>query len=99
MTKKIRGIMPICHMVLENEITSKDELIKIIEEIVYDQIITNPSMSSRQIPTKFRVWDSMPLTKNNKIDFNALKSEQLNGSEINVEIHETNLTVERIMVY
>ena len=41
----------------------------------------------------------MPLTKNSKVDFNALKNEPLDGSEINVDVSETNLTVDHIEIY
>ena len=34
-------------------------------------IISNPDMSSRQIPAKFKIRKSLPLTKNNKVDFRA----------------------------
>lgn len=94
-----RGIMPICHIVLnQNNLTSEEEL-NIIKDIVYNQIIANPTMSSRQIPAKFKIRESMPLTKNSKVDFNALKSEELNGTEINVDVSETNLTVDHIDIY
>ena len=41
----------------------------------------------------------MPLSKNSKIDFNALAKEPLDGSEICVDVKETNLTVENINIY
>ena len=56
-------------------------------------------MSSRQIPSKFKIRSSMPLTKNNKVDFNALRQEELDGTEINVDVRETNLSVEDIDIY
>ena len=56
-------------------------------------------MSSRQIPAKFKIRASMPLSKNSKIDFNALAKEPLDGSEISVDVKETNLTVENISIY
>ena len=40
----------------------------------------------------------MPLTKNSKVDFNALKKENLNGSEIKVEFEETNAGMGEIEV-
>ena len=56
-------------------------------------------MSSRQIPAKFKVRESLPLTKNSKVDFNALKNEELTGEEINVDVSETNLSVSNIDIY
>ena len=67
--------------------------------IVYNNIIGDSTMSSRQIPAKFKIRESMPLTKNSKVDFNALKNEPLDGSEINVDVSETNLTVDHIEIY
>ena len=94
-----RGIMPMCHLVLNETDLSDEEKIKIVEEIVYKQIIDNHDMSSRQIPAKFKIRESMPLSKNSKIDFNALAKEPLDGSEICVDVKETNLTVENINIY
>ena len=56
-------------------------------------------MSSRQIPAKFKVRVSMPISKNGKEDFNALRREELDGTEINVDVNETNLTVDSIDIY
>ena len=93
------GNMPICHLVLHENITSKDDKEKIVQEIVNKQIIGNPEMSSRQIPTKFKFREELPLSKNSKVDFVELTNEALTGEEINVDIHETNLAVEGITVY
>lgn len=94
-----RGIMPICHLVLNESDLSDEEKIEIVKEIVYKQIIDNHDMSSRQIPAKFKIRENMPLSKNSKIDFNALAKEPLDGSEICVDVKETNLTVENINIY
>lgn len=97
---KQRGFMPMAHIVLENEEPlSKEEKVELTKEIVYEQIINNPDMTSRQIPTKFKFRESMPLTKNSKINFNALIEEGLTGDEINVDIAETNLSVGEIKIY
>lgn len=93
-----RGIMPICHLVLNKEAT-EEEKIAIVKSIVYDQIIASKEMSSRQIPSKFKIRESLPLTKNSKVDFNELKNENLTGDEINVDVAETNLSVSDINIY
>ena len=62
-------------------------------ENIYPQRIEN---LLSQIP---EIRESMPLTKNSKVDFNALKNEPLDGSEINVDVSETNLTVDHIEIY
>ena len=70
-----------------------------VEEIVYKQIIANPTMSSRQIPSKFRIRESLPLSKNSKVSFNELINEGLKGNEISVDVMETNLSVGNIEIY
>lgn len=99
--EKQRGLMPIAHLVLDETTTtlSDEEQISLIEEIVYQHIIANPNMSSRQIPSKFRIRNSLPLTKNSKVSFNALINEGIDGSEINVDVEETNLSVGTINIY
>ena len=68
--------MPICHVVLDKEY-SQEEALEIVKEIVYN-IIDNPNMSSRQIPAKFKVREKMPLSKNSKVDYEALEKRRLN---------------------
>ena len=41
----------------------------------------------------------MPLSKNGKINFNELINEGLKGTEINVDVEETNLSVGNIQIY
>lgn len=97
---KQRGLMPIAHIVLNNnQLLDEEESIKLVEEIVYGQIIANPNMSSRQIPAKFRIRESLPLSKNSKVSFNELINEGLTGNEINVDVEETNLSVGNIKIY
>lgn len=93
-----KGMMPMCHIVLEDDCLT-DDYIHVVNDIIYNTIISNPNMSSRQIPSKFKIRDFMPLTKNNKVDFNSLAKEELDGSEINVDIEETNLNVGDIHIY
>lgn len=94
-----RGIMPMCHLVLKKENLSDEDEIKVVEDIVYNNIIGDPTMSSRQIPAKFKIRSDMPITKNGKVDFVTLRNEDLDGSEINVDVSETNLTVDHIEIY
>ncbi len=96
---RYKGLMPICHLVLNKQYDNEDDYIKLVDELVNKYIIGNPNMSSRQIPTKFKIRESMPLTKNSKINFNALKKEEIDGNEINVDIEESNLTVGNIKIY
>ncbi len=91
--------MPICHLLLNRQYENEDDYVKLVKELVNDYIIENPNMSSRHIPSKFKIRSSMPFTKNSKIDFNALKNEALSGEEINVDVDETILSVGNITVY
>ncbi len=96
---KYKGYMPICHLLLNKKYDNEEDYIKLVEDIVNNYIVNNPNMSSRHIPTKFKIRASMPFTKNSKIDFNALKKEGLDGTEINVDIDESILTVGNINIY
>ena len=55
-------------------------------------------MSSRQIPKKIKYRDSLPLSKNSKVNFKALEAEGLDGTEITINIEETNLSVGNIEI-
>ena len=94
------GFMPIAHIVLEDDvvINNDEDYEGIVREIIYEQIIGNPIMSTRQIPSKFKFRASLPLTKNSKIDFNALVREEIDGTEISVNVSETNLSVSNIEI-
>ncbi len=91
----MRGIMPKAHIVLEEEFKDYD-LKEITETIIRKQILENPNMSSRQIPRKIKYRDSLPMTKNSKTDFNELIKEGLDGTEVSVNVEETNISVGKI---
>ena len=91
------GYMPKCFITLKE--AYEESKIDIVKDIVYNTIIANPYMSSRQIPSKFKFIDSFPVTKNNKIDFKALSCEKIAGIEISVDVEETNLSVGNIDIY
>ena len=90
------GIMPIAHIVIKDNYNGSYK--DLVKEIVYEQIIGNRDMTSRQIPTKFRIRESLPLTANGKVNTKFLIEEGLNGSEISVNVIETNLTIENIEI-
>ena len=92
-----RGNMIKAHIVLADNIDNSD-LKNITEQIINQQFINNPNMSSRQIPKKIKYRDSLPLSKNSKINFKALEQEELDGTEITVNIQETNLSVGSINI-
>lgn len=91
----MRGIMPKAHIVLDDSVDQSD-IKEITKEIIEEQILKNPQMSSRQIPRKVKYRDSLPMTKNSKTNFNALINEGLDGTEISVNVEETNISVGKI---
>ena len=91
--EKKRGLMPKAHIVLEDNVIDNYDLKTITEEIVNNQIIGNSSMSSRQIPAKVKYREKLPLTANSKVNFNALINEGIDGTEVSVNVEETNLAV------
>lgn len=93
------GNMPIADIVLNDEKTLSDtEKTSIVEDIVNKCFINNPNVSARQIPTKFRFRNSLPLTANGKVDFKSLAAETLDGSEVSVIIEETNISIDGIKI-
>jgi len=95
--EKKRGLMPKAHIVLQGNIEDYD-LKEITERIINEQIINNSNMSSRQIPAKVKYRENMPLTANSKVNYNALINEGYDGSEISINVQETNLAVGSIEV-
>ena len=71
---------------------------QLVEKLIQVQFINNADVSARQIPVWFRFRESLPLTVNSKINYNALANEPLDGSEVAVLIEETNISVDRITV-
>lgn len=97
----VHGLMAVAHIVLsDNYANNKTEqdYINITSHIVKDCIINNPNLSSRQIPRKFRYRESLPLTKNSKVNFKVLSDEGLNGTEITVDVDESNIAVGEIKI-
>lgn len=93
----MRGNMIKAHIVLEDDVDVSD-LKSITLQIINNQFINNPNMSSRQIPKKIKYRDSLPLSKNSKVNFKALEAEGLDGTEITINIEETNLSVGNIEI-
>lgn len=93
------GNVAIADIVLQgNVIPSREEQVKLVEKLIQVQFINNADVSARQIPVWFRFRESLPLTVNSKINYNALANEPLDGSEVAVLIEETNISVDRITV-
>ena len=93
------GNVAIADVVLQdNTIPDRDEQVKIVKKLIQTQFINNADVSARQIPVWFRFRESLPLTINSKINYNALAQEPLNGDEVAVWIEETNISVDKICV-
>lgn len=93
------GYMPIAHIVLKDEIEmSIEEQATYIERLIDNLFVKNPDVSTRQIPSKFRFRDSLPITANGKVDYVSVTSEEITGEEINVDLEETNISVGSIKI-
>lgn len=93
------GYMPLAHIVLEDDVKmSVDEQTAYIENLVENLFIKNAAVSTRQIPSKFKIRNSLLFTPNGKIDYNALGAEEITGEEIGIELEETNISVGGITV-
>lgn len=88
------GNMPVANIVLIDGIEfTDDEKVSYVERLIKDYFVNNPSMSSRQIPSKFKFRDKLPLTVNGKVDFNFIINDGISGDEITVELEETNISI------
>lgn len=84
------GAMPLIYVVLSKE--SKGIDIKdIIKCIIDNYILSNNNMSFRDIPTKWRIVDELPYTTALKKDYKKIKEDGIDGSEISIVCHETNM--------
>lgn len=92
------GNMILANIVLNKELLTKEEKIAYVKKIINEAFITNPEVSSRQIPSKFKFRSEIPLTRNGKVDFKALINEGLTGEEISVILEETNISIGEIQV-
>lgn len=92
------GNMPIAHIVLKNNDISSDEEKQIIQELLEKYFFNNPAVSTRQIPSKFKFREAIPLTPNNKIGHNILKKEGIDGNEFTVSFNESNLGIDNLQI-
>lgn len=84
------GAMPLIYVVLSKE--SKGIGIKdIIKSIIDNYILSNNNMSFRDIPTKWRIVEQLPYTTALKKDYKKIKEDGIDGSEISIVCHETNM--------
>ena len=94
------GNMPLVNIVLEDGIEmTQEEKLEYVKKLINDVFVKNENVSSRQIPSRFRIRETLPLTKNGKIDFKSLEYEEMDGTEIFVELEETNISIGEIKIY
>lgn len=94
------GNMPIADIVLKSDLDSlsNEEKTTIVKSIINKCFVDNPNVSSRQIPSKFRFCDELPLTQNGKIDFKNIAQKEITGEEVSVVLEETNISLEGIKI-
>jgi long-chain acyl-CoA synthetase len=93
------GNMIMANIVLEDGIELNDEeKIEFSERLINECFVNNPNTQTRQIPAKIKFKESMPLTANSKINYNALVKEGITGEEISVILEETNISVGGIKI-
>ena len=98
--EKLFGNMAVADIIVQKDgLSSHDGQIAFVQDVIQAQFIGNPNVSLRQLPTRWRFRDSFPLTSNSKINYNQLAKEPFDGTEICVEIDETNIMVSGIKVY
>jgi len=98
--EKYYGNMPMVDIVLEDDVdmNSFNEL-EFINRIINEKFISNASISSRQIPSRFRFKQELPITKNGKVDFVSLKNEDPSNCDVIVDVDETNIQIGGINIY
>lgn len=93
------GNMPVAHIVLEDGIKlTEQEKVQFVEQLIKVCFVDNENVSTRQIPSKFRFRDSMPITANGKVNYNELVNEGIIGDEIDVILEETNISIGDIKI-
>lgn len=94
------GIMPMATIVVDGALDmTEEEKISIVKEIVDEQFVNNSSVSSRQMPSRFRIVSELPLTPNGKIAYKKIETQGLHGDEIIVDLDETNISIGDIQIY
>lgn len=93
------GNIILADIVPKVEMRERREQVAFVERLLGEVFTNNENLSSLQIPVLFRFRSQLPLTSNSKVDYKALLNENLNGTEISVEIEETNISVGKITVH
>lgn len=98
--EKRYGNMPIVNIVLEDNINQNElDKVEFVKKLINEYFISNPNISSRQIPSRFRFICDLPITKNGKVDFVSLKNEDPSDFDVIVDVDETNINLGNINIY
>ncbi|NMA50867.1 MAG: acyl--CoA ligase [Mollicutes bacterium] len=92
-----RGNMPKAHIVLEDENYDIDYY-EVTKRIINEQIIQNPDMSSRQIPSRIEYKKELPFTKNSKVDYLNLIKQGISNNDVLVKVSETNISIGAVQI-
>lgn len=94
------GNMPLVNIVLEDGIEmTNEERVAFVKQMVDDLFVKNVNVSSRQVPSRVRIRQKLPITKNGKIDYKILEYEKMDGTEIHIDMEETNISIGDIKIY
>ena len=77
---------------------NEQEKVSLVERIIQERFVDNHALSARQIPTKFIFIKELPKKLSDKIDYEKIDNYGFDGSEISVELDESNVSLNGIEV-
>lgn len=97
---KKHGLMPIANIVVDSgKCNTREEKVMFVDDIIKNLFLSNPDVSTRQIPSKIRFVENMLLTNNGKVDFKAMERIADTGDEILVDFDEDSLSVGNFRIH
>lgn len=92
--EKKHGLMPVANIVVDaDRYITREEKIELVYDIINKLFLSNPDVSTRQIPSMIRFVEKLPLTNNGKVDFKAIEQFAKTGIEICIDFEEDSLSV------
>jgi len=82
----------------DGKIPDAYERTALVEKIVKEGFIENSDLSSRQIPSRFRFIEAMPMTPGGKTDYSRLDDQPASEEEVLVVLEETNVSLDGVKV-
>lgn len=92
------GNIAIADIIVSEDLPDKNAQVEYVKKLVSTVFINNEKVSSRQIPAWFRFKRQFPQTINSKINYRALADEDLSGSEVEICMEETSISVSDIVI-